>query len=85
MSTATLERPQEALHESGPPCEINFYIDPWTKVKCGKPSVVRVRLTCLHCESSRTLHLCRRDFEDLKKNMLACDSCLRAGAEWHEI
>ena len=62
--------------EAAPPCEILFVNkDTKHEFRCGKPSVVRMRMTCSGCHRKRTLFLCRKCYDDLRKGRLSCWYC----------
>jgi hypothetical protein len=66
--------------DASPPCESAFE-NPVTKHEfdCGKPSVVRARLSCPECKRKRVMFLCAQCYHDLRNGRLRCWYCFRNG------
>jgi hypothetical protein len=62
--------------ESVPPCEILFVnLATGHEFPCGKPSVIRMHLSCPGCARVSTRFLCQKCYDDLRNAKLACWYC----------
>lgn len=62
--------------ESVPPCEIVF-VNRETKHQfpCGKPSVIRMHMSCGRCSRNSTRFMCQQCYDDLRNSRLSCWYC----------
>ena len=57
-----------------PPCQIWMAATNWT-TQCGKPSVVRVHLTCKTCTWANNPFLCKSCYEAIRADSIGCAKC----------
>jgi hypothetical protein len=57
-----------------PPCETLFRYFP--DLQCGKPSVVRVIVTCRNCNTRVPHFLCRECYDEVRKDQMPHAGCV---------
>jgi hypothetical protein len=67
-----------------PPCQIMYRnnlpgVPDFQAFHCGKPSVVRVTITCHACKRTNAMFMCRECYADAKKGDLHCSACFMSG------